>query len=282
MSITPFIRSNDNGAAMADHYLAIFPDAKLISRNSFVSTIEIFGSQISTLQGWPNTDATLNPSISFSLRVKDESLTRQLRDQLSDGGSVMMPFQAYERSPGYGWCNDKFWVSRQIMRDTRPEATSTLVPSLMYIGANNGKTAEAMQFYTSIFPDSKIDFTRPYGENAMGEDPTHLNHAEFKLFGQQFIAMDSGMDHKFQFNDGVSLCVMCQDQAEVDRYWDILTSDWGQEVQCWWCKDKYGVSRQITPVQLPQALFNADQTKSAYAMQQMMKMKKIIIANLYQ
>lgn len=283
MSITPFIWSNDNGAAMADHYLSIFPDSKLIARNSFVSTIEIFGSQISTLQGWPNTDATLNPSISFSLWVKDEALAKQLREQLSNGGSVMMPFQAYERSPGYGWCNDKFWVSRQVMYDNRDNtSTHALVPSLMYTGANNGKTQQAMQFYTSIFPDSKIDFTRPYGENAMGEDPTHLNHAEFKLFGQQFIAMDSGMDHKFSFNDGVSLCVMCQDQVEVDKYWDMLTSDWGQEVQCWWCKDKYGVSRQITPVQLPQALFSSDQTKSAYAMQQMMKMKKIIIADLYQ
>ena len=139
---------------------------------------------------------------------------------------MMMPFQSYDRSPAYGWCNDKYGVSRQVMYDNRPERTgNTLVPSLMYTGTNNGKTAEAMEFYTSIFPTSKIDFTRPYGENTMGENPTNLNHAEFTLCGQQFIAMDSGMDHKFTFNDGISLSVSCADQAEVDKYWEKLVSD---------------------------------------------------------
>lgn len=282
--IIPFIRSNDNAAAMADYYLSIFPDAMLLSRNSFVSTIEVFGSEISTLQGWPNTNATLNPSISFSLRIKDEALTKQLWDKLSDGGMVMMPYNSYEWSPAYGWCNDKFWVSRQIMYDNRDTTDShALVPSLMYIGKNNGKTAEAMEFYTTIFPDSGIDFTRPYGENQVWEDPTHLNHAEFKLMNQQFIAMDSGMDHRFQFNEGVSLCVMCSGQQEVDYFWNSLTANGGEESQCGWLKDKYWVSWQITPHQLIEAIFKAETPeKWQYAMNQMMKMKKIVIEDLYQ
>jgi predicted 3-demethylubiquinone-9 3-methyltransferase (glyoxalase superfamily) len=168
------------------------------------------------------------------------------------------------------------------MYDNTPEHTSDLlIPSLMYIGANSGKAREAMVLYTRIFPASTIDFVHPYP--AGGPDVEgNVAHAEFSLVHQKFIAMDSALDHTFQFNDGVSLSVSCADQAEVDAYRNALIADGGQEVQCGRCKDKYGVSRQIVPVQLPEALFQADQEKSKYAMQAMMGMKKIVIADLYQ
>lgn len=281
--ITPMIRCTADGKAQAEHYCAIFPDAKITKINPVVTTFEIYGQTLSTLNGSEHPGATLNPSISFSLRIKDQDETKRIRDLLADGGSVMMPFQAYDRSPAYGRCNDKYGVSRQVMYDDRPERiANALVPSFMYTGVNNGKTAKAMAFYTSIFPASKIDLTRPYGENAMGENPAHLNHAEFKLVNQQFIAMDSGMDHKFNFNDGISFSVSCIDQAEVDTYRNALVADWGEEVQCGRCKDKYGVSRQIVPIALWEALFQADAVASKYAMDAMLKMKKIIIADLYQ
>lgn len=196
---------------------------------------------------------------------------------------ALMPYDAYERSPAYGRCTDKYGVSRQVMLDDRAETTTNaMIPSMMFIGANNGKTKEAMDYYCSIFPQSGVDFTRPYGENAMGENPENLNHAEFKLSGQQFIAMDSGMEHKFQFDDGVSLMVTCDRQEEVDYYREKFTADGGSEVQCGWCKDKYGVSRQIVPVQSQQAIFHAESKDAGdYAMQAMMKMKKIVIKDLY-
>ena len=281
--ITPMIRCTADGQSQAEHYCTIFQDAKITKTNPVVTTFEIYGQSLATINGWENDNARLNPSISFSLWITDADESKRIRDLLSDGGSVMMPFQSYDRSPAYGWCNDKYGVSRQVMYDNRPESkTNMLVPSLMYVGANNGKTAEAMEFYTSIFPGSKIDFTRPYGENAMGENPAHLNHAEFKLVHQQFIAMDSWLDHKFTFNDGISLSVSCADQAEVDTYRNALIADWGEEVQCGRCKDKYGVSRQIVPIALWEALFQADTVASKYAMDAMLKMKKIIIADLYQ
>jgi predicted 3-demethylubiquinone-9 3-methyltransferase (glyoxalase superfamily) len=195
----------------------------------------------------------------------------------------MMDYAAYERSPAYGRCNDKYGVSWQVMRDNREDGKPhAMVPSLMYNGTNNGKTKEAMEYYTSLFPNSGIDFTRPYGENAMGENPEHLNHAEFKLDGQQFIAMDSGLDHKFGFDDGVSLSISCDGQEEVDHFRNHFVNDGGGESQCGRCKDKYGVSRQVVPVQIQKAIFHAD-TKEAgdYAMQAMMKMKKIVIEDLY-
>ena len=94
--------------------------------------------------------------------------------------------------------------------------------------------------------------------------------------------MDSGMNHKFQFDDGVSLAMSCDGQEETDHYREKLIADGGSEVQCGRCKDKYGVSRQIVPIQSQQAIFHADTPEAgAYAMQQMMQMKKIVIADLY-
>lgn len=93
--------------------------------------------------------------------------------------------------------------------------------------------------------------------------------------------MDSGLDHKFNFDDGVSLSISCADQAEVDYYREKLTADGGSEVQCGWCKDKYGVSRQVVPVQIQETIFNADPAKAKFAMDAMMKMKKMVIADLY-
>jgi predicted 3-demethylubiquinone-9 3-methyltransferase (glyoxalase superfamily) len=151
-----------------------------------------------------------------------------------------MAFDAYPRSKAYGRCSDKYGVSRQVMYDDREEhETSKLIPSFMFTGANAGKAKEAMELYTSLFPASSINNTRPYGENAMGENPEYLNHAEFTLVNQLFIAMDSSADHKFNFTDGISLAVSCKDQEEVDYYWNKLALDGGVEVQCGRCKDKY-------------------------------------------
>lgn len=278
--ITPFIRCTNTAKEQAEYYCSIFPDAHITKSNPIVTSFELFGQSLATLNGWPHPDGTPNPSISFSLWIKDKELTKTIRDKLSDGWTVMMEFNEYTRSPAYGRCNDKYGVSRQIMYDNREETTQhALVPSLLFVKENNGKAQEAMKFYTSIFPQSNIDFIRNYQE---GENDTagNIAHAEFKLVGQQFIIADSGLAHQFQFNDGISLMVSCQDQAEVDTYRNALTANGWQEVQCGRCKDKYGVSRQIVPIQLEALISDSDREKSGRATQAMLQMKKLDIAKL--
>jgi len=198
------------------------------------------------------------------------------------GGSALMDFDSYPRSEAYGRCSDKYGVSWQVMYDNREQNTThSLIPSFMFICDNAGKAEEAMNFYSSIFPASSIDSIFRYGPGEQDVEGT-ISHAEFRLVHQTFIALDSSLDHQFAFNDGVSLMVSCKDQEEVDYYRNKLARDGGQEVQCGRCKDKYGVSWQVIPIQLPAALFNPDKAAADYAMQQMMKMKKIIIADLYQ
>lgn len=163
-----------------------------------------------------------NPSISFSLWMTDGELVKPIRDKLVEGGQILMEFGKYERSEAYGRCNDKYGVSRQIMHDTRPGRKTTLVPSLMFTQGVFGKAEEAMNFYTSVFPNSKIDFVWRY---PAGDDEGKIAHSEFTLSGQDFIAMESSAEHKFSFTEGVSLVVNCKGQEEVDFYRNALLAN---------------------------------------------------------
>lgn len=133
---------------------------------------------------------------------------------------------------------------------------------------------QAVEFYASVFKDSAVDhvMTMP------GSD--QLLHAGFSLQGQEFMAMDGGDYEGFHFSDGVSLFVACADQAEVDYYWDALTADGGEPGQCGWLKDKFGVSWQVIPARLGELMSDPDPAKSGAVMQVMLKMNKIIVADL--
>ncbi|HEV8081094.1 MAG TPA: VOC family protein [Chitinophagaceae bacterium] len=140
---------------------------------------------------------------------------------------------------------------------------------------------EAVNLYTSLFPNSKITTTTRY--NAEGAKAAHIPEGTvmtvaFKLDGQNFTAINGGPI--FKFTEAVSFVVNCETQEEVDKYWNKLTSDGGQESQCGWLKDKFGLSWQIVPKQLIELISSKDGGKAKRAMHAMLKMKKIIIADL--
>lgn len=130
---------------------------------------------------------------------------------------------------------------------------------------------EAMNFYVSVFKNSKVLGV------SRGPDGKAFT-VSFELDGQEFIALNAGP--QFKFNEAVSFFVHCEDQAEVDYYWDKLTADGGEESMCGWCKDKYGLSWQIVPKQLGELIGDPDPVKSKRVMDAMLKMKKIIVADL--
>lgn len=101
---------------------------------------------------------------------------------------------------------------------------------------------------------------------------------QFELFGQRFDALNGGP--QFAFTEAISMSVSCDGQDEVDRYWDALTSNGGSESQCAWCKDRFGVSWQVVPVQLMHLMSNPDPIVSGRVMQAMLGMRKIVIADL--
>jgi predicted 3-demethylubiquinone-9 3-methyltransferase (glyoxalase superfamily) len=148
-----------------------------------------------------------------------------------------------------------------------------IVPNLWF----DTEAEEAAEFYVSLFEDSKILQVVPYGEAGPGQ-PGTVMVVNFQLLGQEYVAINGGP--QFPFTEAVSFEVRCADQEEVDRLWDALTADGGQEVQCGWLKDKYGLSWQIVPERWVELANGPDPAKVEAAMKAMLDMKKLDIAEL--
>lgn len=133
----------------------------------------------------------------------------------------------------------------------------------------NMNAEEAVAFYTSLFPDSQVFSKTHYGEGAPVPPGTVMTIA-FQLAGQRFTALNGGPMYKF--TEAVSFVAACDDQAEIDRYWDALTSNGGHAVQCGWCKDRFGLSWQIVPAILPQLISGPNTPKVMAALFQMAKL----------
>jgi predicted 3-demethylubiquinone-9 3-methyltransferase (glyoxalase superfamily) len=142
----------------------------------------------------------------------------------------------------------------------------------------DGRAEEAARFYTSIFPDSRIDHTERSSIDYPGGKTGDVLLVEFTLAGLSYQALNGGPHN--QFNDAISLSVTCKDQAEVDRLWDALTANGGQPVQCGWLKDKFGVSWQIVPEEFFTMIRDKDPRKSKRVMEAMMQMVKLDVAEL--
>jgi predicted 3-demethylubiquinone-9 3-methyltransferase (glyoxalase superfamily) len=152
-----------------------------------------------------------------------------------------------------------------------------ITPSLWF----DNNCEEAMNYYVSIFPNSRIISIRHYPEQATDEHLKGMEgkvlHGEFELNGQQFVALDGGP--VFKFNEAISFMIDCADQAEVDYYWERLSAVPEAE-QCGWVKDKFGVSWQIVPRRLGELMNDPDEARAGRAMEALMQMKKIDIEGL--
>ena len=141
----------------------------------------------------------------------------------------------------------------------------------------DGKAEEAMLFYTSVFKNSKVGSVTRYGEAGPGKKGSVMT-ATFEIEGQQFTALNGGP--LFKFNEAFSFVVSCENQEEIDYYWNKLTSSGGQESQCGWLKDKFGFSWQIVPTALGKLMADKDPKKANRVTQALLQMKKLDIATL--
>lgn len=149
---------------------------------------------------------------------------------------------------------------------------------MMFTKNMAGKAKEAIDFYMSTFPDSKIEMVVPYLEGE-GDIAGYTKHSRFNLCGVGFMAMDSSGAHDFVFNEAISFVVNCDTQDEIDKYWAELSAVPEAE-QCGWLKDKYGVSWQIVPSMMEELMGSGDAEKTARVTQAFLKMKKFNIAEL--
>ncbi|HEY2071408.1 MAG TPA: VOC family protein [Rhizomicrobium sp.] len=143
----------------------------------------------------------------------------------------------------------------------------------------DNQAEEAAEFYVSLFPNSRIKQVNRYTDAGPGREGDVMV-VVFELNGQEHVALNGGP--LFHFNEAVSLQIHCQGQAEVDLYWDALTKNGGTESRCGWLKDKYGLSWQVTPVEVLEMIQDSDPAKAARAMKAMMPMAKLDIAKMKQ
>ena len=137
---------------------------------------------------------------------------------------------------------------------------------------------DAANFYVTVFPDSRVDNVQrsPADNPSMKEGEVLV--VEFTIAGQEYIALNGGPH--FKFNEAISLQVLTEDQEETDRLWDALTANGGEESQCGWLKDRWGLSWQITPKRLLELMSDPDKDKARRAMEKMLTMRKIDIADV--
>jgi predicted 3-demethylubiquinone-9 3-methyltransferase (glyoxalase superfamily) len=151
-----------------------------------------------------------------------------------------------------------------------------IIPNLWF----DNEAEEAAKFYTSIFPDGKIHEITRYPEAATevsGKTAGSVLTVEFEIQGQRFVALNGGPE--FKFNESISFIITCDDQKEVDYYWERLT-DGGEESMCGWLKDRFGVSWQVTPERLNEMMRDADQKKVEAATAAFLQMRKLDIAEI--
>lgn len=272
--IYPCLWLSGNAKQAAVFYTETFPQTRILSDTPFVTMFEVLGQKMMGLNADPIFSP--NPSISFFVTLEDKALLSQVWDKLSENGKIMMPLGEYPWSKWYGWVEDSFGVSWQLSLGDLTEIGQAVCPCLMFTKTQAGKAEQAIRQYTKIFPDAQMLGIARYTEEEP-EETGNIKHAQFHLARQVFMAMDSSLVHEFSFNEGISLVVPCETQAEIDYYWEQLSAG-GSEGQCGWLKDAYGVSWQIVPTVLN--LLMSDPHRAPRVAQAFMKMKKFVIADL--
>ncbi len=289
--IVPNLWFDHTAAEAVEFYTRVFPDARVIDTKHYPTDgledfqkdlagdvlyvdFEVRGYRFIAINAGP--DVTVNPSISFFLSF-DPSTDPDAREHLTslwgalvEGGKELMPLGEYDFSGWYGWVQDKYGISWQLMLTDPGGESPFVVPSLMFTEGVQNRASEAIDYYTSVF-GGHAGTVMHYPEDADSLAAGGVMFGDFELLGQWFAAMDSGVTHGFTFNIGVSLMLHCTDQAELDRWWSQLSAVPEAE-QCGWCVDRFGVSWQLVPANLEELMTRPG------SWDKLMSMKKIEIA----
>ncbi len=275
--ITPCLWFNAQAKEAATLYCSVFANAKITAQSPVVTSIDVSGQSFTLLDGGPKYKP--NASISFFYICEKEEELNKIWNAFSKEGTVLMPLDKYPWSEKYGWINDKFGISWQIALGKISDVGQKITPCLMFTGKQYGRADEAIEHYSSIFKNVKVDGILRYGTNELPDQEGKVKHAQFALNDQKFMIMESAAPHNFTFTEGVSLTIYCESQKEIDHYWEKLTES-GAESMCGWLKDKFGVSWQIVPTILDKIM--SDPAKAGKAAQAFMSMRKLNIEQIVQ
>lgn len=284
--ITPHLWYDKEAFEAASLYVSIFPNSKITNRyfiyntpadTAEILTFEVMGYEIGAMSAGPI--FKLNPSVSLLVTCTTKEQVDEYWKKLSPGGKALMELGAYPFSERYVWVEDKYGLSWQLMYSSEANAKPMIRPVVMFTGEVAGRAEAAINFWTSIFPDSKINDVMRYEKGEEPDKAGTIKFGSFKLFGQEFAAMDSAHEHKFSFSESLSFIINCESQEEIDKYWEILSAVPEAEA-CGWLKDKFGFSWQVSPKMLDKLLAGDDREKIDRMSQILLEMKKLDIAIL--
>lgn len=290
--ITPFLWFDSDAEEAAIFYSSVFKNSSIDNITRYtesgaraarrtkgsVMTIafRLEGQEFVALNGGPVFEIT--PAISFFVNCSSREETDMLWEKLSKDGAIFMPLDKYPFSERFGWLKDRFGVTWQL---NLASGRQKITPYLLFVGQQNGRAEEAMNFYISLFKNSGLIHLERFGQGETGGSAGTIKHGRFLLTNQEFMVMDSNLDHHFTFTTALSFVVNCETQEEIDYFWGKLSAG-GDEMaqQCGWLQDKFGVSWQIVPSVWERMLIKADEEKADRLMQAVLKMKKIDLATL--
>jgi predicted 3-demethylubiquinone-9 3-methyltransferase (glyoxalase superfamily) len=291
--IVPHLWFDKEAKEAVEFYASIFPDSKITnvttlhdtpSGDSDIVSFELWGQKFMAISAGPM--FKFNPSVSFIVnfdpsREKDaKEKINEVWSKLSEGGTELMPLDKYPFSERYGWIQDKYGLSWQlILTNPEGEERPKIVPSLLFVGNKCGNAEEAIHFYLSVFKNSKLGLMARYPKGVEPDKEGTIMFSDFMLENQWFAAMDSAREHKFSFNEAISFIVDCDTQEEIDHYWENMSAVPEAE-QCGWVKDKYGVSWQIVPRQMDVMMSKGTPEQIMSVTQAFLKMKKFDLAEL--
>lgn len=293
--IIPHLWFDTQAKEAAEFYASVFPNSKVTNITTLKDTpsgdcdvvsFTIAGHDFMAISAGPLFKP--NPSISFMVNFdpsKMDNAEEQLNtlwEKLSDGGKALMPLDTYAWSKRYGWVEDKYGISWQLIL-TNPDGEDRpfIVPTLLFVGDQHGNAEAAMNMYLSVFTeDSEKGNLVHYGAGQEPNKEGTVMFEDFRILGTWFAAMDGGAtEHNFAFNEAISFMVKCDTQEEINYYWEKLSAVPESE-QCGWLKDMFGVSWQISPTILDDVMANGDEETIQRVTQAFLQMKKFDIAEL--
>lgn len=284
--IIPHLWYDKEALEAANLYVSLFENSKIVhvstindtpSGDAQMVTFELAGFPFAAISAGPF--FTLNPAISLMVACETREEVERLYQQLKEGAILLMPLDEYPFSKYYVWLQDKYGLNWQLMLAENALEVPKIRPTLLFAGDSCGKAQEAMDYYASVFPETKINFVSHYSEGEAEDYRAKVNYAEIKIYGTSFIVMDHRAGGEFSFNEAFSLMVPCENQKEIDYFWDKL-SFVPEAEQCGWLKDRFGVSWQITPVHIDDIFANGTPEEAKRVTEAFLKMKKFDLAAL--
>jgi predicted 3-demethylubiquinone-9 3-methyltransferase (glyoxalase superfamily) len=284
--VIPHLWYDKEAREAAELYTSLLPNSKIThvttlrdtpSGDCDVVSFDLAGLSFMAISAGPL--FKFNPSVSFAVKCRTKPEVDGLWEKLSKGGRVLMPLDSYPFSERYGWLQDRYGLSWQLMFVGDGKIDQKVTPVLMFVGNVAGKAEEAVNYYTSVFKNASAEVLARYGKGEEPDKEGTVKYAAFELSGTEFGAMDSAREHDFAFNEAISFIVSCEDQAEIDYFWGKLSAV-PQAEQCGWCRDKFGLSWQVSPREMDEMMQKGTREQIDRITQAFLPMKKLDIAKL--